>query len=492
MNSLNLAQMSGFGVGHIDHPGTTVQSAGAIVIKFFYLLGSKNTDMVSDVLLRPEYYLTRINFAFIIMTCISLFVLGYVSYKKTGNIYAAVLLQFTPFFPSTVYDHFTDVSSESLFIVSILLFLSVAIFTSGKTGLIRYPLKYVILFGAVCGFGIASKIIFFPLLIIPLFLINGIQNKILFILVTAVSFLIFVFPAISSENSSKYVNWISGIASHSGKYGTGRESVIETSAYIDNLGRNFLYDISFTLTYLFIAVVFFLQFFSKFTNQIRTNPYFKFLSGIFITMTVLILLVAKQFDPRYMIPAYMLCVTGLLTGGFIIKNILPYNFRRRWLIGLSIVIFSFSLFRFITIFKEYSDYSNVIEESKKINKYMEENYPQSVVIKSNIINNREYCLYFGSDWAGTQKDKYKMLLKNLYPDFFYFDRYANDFYLTDVTYLRTKLQNEDKFIFLSDNKNLVAEFMERLKKLTGKENAVYSEVYASNNGETIYEIVQQP
>ena len=97
MNSLNSLQLSGYGVGHIDHPGTPAEVVGAMVIKFFYSTGNKNTDIATDVLTRPEFYLTRINMAFIFITAIALFILGMVSYKKFDNLYAAILLQLTPF-----------------------------------------------------------------------------------------------------------------------------------------------------------------------------------------------------------------------------------------------------------------------------------------------------------------------------------------------------------------------------------------------------------
>ena len=57
INSLNLSQFQGYGVGHFDHPGTPVQSIGAIVINIFHSLQHSNADKINDILDNTEYYL---------------------------------------------------------------------------------------------------------------------------------------------------------------------------------------------------------------------------------------------------------------------------------------------------------------------------------------------------------------------------------------------------------------------------------------------------
>ncbi|MFZ1459862.1 MAG: hypothetical protein WAU38_03605, partial [Ignavibacteria bacterium] len=85
INSLNLAQLSGYGVGHFDHPGTTVQVLGAVAVKLFYFLTNNNQDIVNDVLSRPESYLFFMNKFFVFLNCTALFFVGYFTLKVTGN-----------------------------------------------------------------------------------------------------------------------------------------------------------------------------------------------------------------------------------------------------------------------------------------------------------------------------------------------------------------------------------------------------------------------
>lgn len=493
LNSLNLSQFSGYGVGLIEHPGTPIQSAGAVVIKIVHSLTNKDHDIASDVLLNPEYYLSMINLVFITIAAITLFLLGIFSFKKSGSIYIALLLQLTPFYPTTVFDHFTDVSTESLFIVAVLLLVTVSFcFVNEKIFSRQIILKYLILFALVCGFGLACKMIFLPLLIIPLLLIKRFFYKSVFVLFTIFSFIIFVYPALSVENSSKYINWMTGVVTHSGKYGTGEEALLDTSTYFENVVKLFSYDVSFNVAYAITFITLIPGFLPGFKTKIRNNKYYIFLTGIFLSMTIQIIIVSKHFDPRYMIPAYLLCVSGLLTAGFILKEFLPESFKKNWLVYLSVVIISFSCFRIYKVFVEYSDYSYKREETEKVNKYIEENYKELPMIKSTLINNKEYCLYFGTNWSGTQKERYRTMLKNLYPDYFYFDRYARDFTLTDKNNLKNKLIKSNKLIYVSDDDSLMTEFTDKLKKLTKKENIAFKKTYTSGNNESLYEVTPEP
>ena len=56
-NALSVSQ--GLPVGHIDHPGTPVQSLGAIVINCINFINHK-PDVISEVLKNPEYFLNSI------------------------------------------------------------------------------------------------------------------------------------------------------------------------------------------------------------------------------------------------------------------------------------------------------------------------------------------------------------------------------------------------------------------------------------------------
>lgn len=493
MNSLNLSQLNGYGVGHFDHPGTTVQSAGAVVIKIFYMLGKSNNDIATDVISRPEYYLSRINFLFIIMTGTAIYILGIAAYWKFGNIYAAVLIQLTPLFPPTVYDHFADVSSESLFIVAIVLFLAAVIYyTNNDESDSKSRFKSSLILGLSCGFGLAGKIIFLPLVLIPLVLIRKFKFKMLFLFFTIIFFLIFVYPALSMENAAKYFGWISGIATHSGKYGSGQESVIDSSTYFINLKNIFTGDLSFSFTYIVLLCTLTGGLILKTKNRLKNNYYFKLSGVIFCVMTIQIILVAKHFDPRYMITVNLLSVTGLTAVCFIAKDYCSAALSKKLNIYISVIIVLFSAYRLITLFSSYTDYSHRRAESENINNYVKDNFSTLPVVYSNLINNQVYSLYFGTDWAGSRQQTYISIIKKLYPDYFYFDRYADNFYLTDMTEFNKKINSSEKLIFQSDTDEMADHFMQKLKILKQDDQLTCKEIYSNDNGEKLYEVKLKP
>jgi hypothetical protein len=493
MNSLNLSQLSGYGVGHFDHPGTTVQTAGAIVIKIFYLFGNTGNDIATDVISRPEYYLSRINFTFIIVTGAALYILGIAAYRKFNNIYAALILQLTPFFPPTVYDHFADVSSESLFIVAIILFLAAVIsYTDFKETDSKSRIKNSLILGLVCGFGLAGKIIFLPLVIIPLMLIRQFKFKLLFLFFTVLFFLMFVYPALTMENAAKYVNWISGIATHSGKYGSGQESVIDSSTYFVNLKNIFFNDLSFSFTYTVILFTLAAGLILKIQKRFKNNFYFTLSAGIFCAMTIQIILVAKHFDPRYMITVNMLSVTGLTAVCFIAADYYTGAVSKKINFFITAAIIFFSSYRLILMYSSYSEYSHSRDESRKINSFVEDNFKDLPLVYSNLINNQVYSLYFGTDWAGSQQKRYISIIQNLHKEYYYFDRYAGDFILTDLTSLNKMVSSSDKILFQSDTDEMRDRFMVKLKSLTKNDQLVSKEIYSNDNGEKLYEIRLKP
>ena len=62
-NSLNIAKFEA--PTHTDHPGTSLQLLGAVVIRASYFFSGK-TSLVEDVLSRPEHYLRIMNILLIL------------------------------------------------------------------------------------------------------------------------------------------------------------------------------------------------------------------------------------------------------------------------------------------------------------------------------------------------------------------------------------------------------------------------------------------
>jgi len=494
INSLNLSQFQGYGVGHFDHPGTPVQSIGAIVINIFHSLQHSNADKINDILDNTEYYLQKIFLTILFLNAFALFILGYVANKKIGNIKTALFLQLTPFYSSTIYYSITNVSPEPLLLFSTFILIAITIsFLNNNNKNLNNNIYYVIVFGIICGFGLATKLTFFPLLIIPLLLIPNFRYKLLLLLFIAISFFIFILPAFSDTNAVKYSLWVKNLVTHSGKYGGGSEDFVDSSKYFSNILTIFSKEWFFSSTYILLTITLLLSFLTKFKVQIRSNKYYKLLVGIFIAMSVQVLIVSKHFEMHYLIPAFLLCALGVYTVYSIFNSQISQITHRKkeFLVYFTIILMSY--FQLRTMIKENRYFSSRRDESHKIITTLKNNYRENLIVSTYGASNVEFSTYYGAFWGGTQKSNYVLLLEKKYPNCIYYDRWRKDFYyFSSQDNLVSKLLKNDKLILQTDSEEVLNSFLIKLKELTNKQNITYKNILSNFRGETIYEIYLNP
>ena len=149
-----------------------------------------------------------------------------VPYKKLKNIYLAVFLQLTPFFSLILFFRIARIAPEAFLVAVVLVLITIVIAYIAAADSNANLRKFILGFGIICGLGLATKISFFPMLILPLIIIKKFSNKIYFSLTAAISFLIFVIPALSSAHINKFINWIKKLVIYSGKYGGGGTEIL--------------------------------------------------------------------------------------------------------------------------------------------------------------------------------------------------------------------------------------------------------------------------
>lgn len=493
INSLNLSQFNNYGVGHIDHPGTTVQIIGAVVVRIVHTFQNAHINIITDVFSRPEFFLSKINTVFVIMTGAALFILGFSVYVTLNNIFAALSLQTTPFYFLIIYTALSNVSPEPLLIFTIVLFIAVAVCYSSNQNLSgKNSLKYVIAFSLLSGFGLATKLTFFPFLIIPMLLIKRVSTNFLYLVSTLVAFLIFVSSVISTQNIEYFLYWIETLTTHSGIYGTGPENYIDVPTFIKNLNTIFISEFIFSFSYALMFVLLILQFFGKFKRQIRTNKYYKLLIGIFIVLTIQVLLVAKHYGPHYLLPAFMLSVPGLFVINSIIADLFPKYFVKKEFIYLFLILFCFLCIKMNSIINEINLNTQRRNESYKLVNYLENNCKNSFIINSYGSSSKEFGLFLGVYYSGSQKSRYLLELRNQFPNYLHYNKFSEDFNYEDIDDFKSKLTNANKFVFQSDRKDLINNFMKQLKSATNKPNANYKLLFSNLFDETIYEITLDP
>jgi hypothetical protein len=95
LNSLNFAE--GRQPGHVDHPGTPLQIAGAFILRSFHFFRN-HSPLAEDVLKNPETYLRLMNGIFLFLAVLLIFLTGWFAFKKTSDKRFSFLVQLSFFF----------------------------------------------------------------------------------------------------------------------------------------------------------------------------------------------------------------------------------------------------------------------------------------------------------------------------------------------------------------------------------------------------------
>jgi hypothetical protein len=339
LNALNLAMMKK--VGHIDHPGTTVQITGAIILRAVHLLRfSPKEDLQTDVIENPELYLSVINKVFLGLNVLILIILGMWTFCLTMNLPITFFVQLTPYFLGTEATYLfclTSVRPEPFLLLASLLFVFLIITYAYKETEVfsnfifntRYVRElspdslFLICFAVVSGFGLATKFSFIPLLAIPLVILPTFKRKILFILGTSLSFVFFTIPIIK-EYKTVFI-WLLSIGTHAGSHGKGIVKVIDFNLFLSNLNHFFSKE-KFFIIILFLSMCILITGYAL--QALRKisfgNIHFKLLLGVSLAQLLGLVMVAKVsngWEVHYLLPVSSLSGVTLVLIIFCLRQL---------------------------------------------------------------------------------------------------------------------------------------------------------------------------
>lgn len=497
VNSLNLAQLSGYGVGFIDHPGIPLQVFGAIVIKSFHFIDNVNQDLVNDVLTRPEAYMNIINSSLIFFNSIVLLIFGFVIYKLYDNMLLTVLFQLTPFSSFNAFYELSDISAENFLLMFYILLILVSLKYINNLNK-KDPDKdffYIAAFSIITGIGIATKLNFVPLIIIPFLLIKKLSHKVTYLISSLILFVFFISPGFNSI--SGILTWIRRIISNDGLYSSGNSEVFRSPDFFMNLRNVFSEDIFFALVYFFILILITVYTIKSFVfrkNRLKSLVDFCknniLLIAIFLIMNLEFLFLLKKFSHHYIFPSLVLSVTALILSLQIICKDSNYLFKNikiqsLYLFVMILIIF-FQFFNYKSYFDKFILKRN---ESVKLNEFIRKNYPDASVISGYGSSNKNYALNYSTYWAGSQNSSYKKILDKQFPDQLFFELWTGKiFALTELTDINNILLSKNKIILQTNNNNSIDGVMKNIIQDYGFQNSYFKKVYENLNKESVYEI----
>lgn len=498
ISSLNIAQ--GFGVGHFDHPGTTVQMIGSVIVRLYFLISGKDPDIAVDVLSRPEDYMYMLNTTFVLINSFALIILGVLTYKFTKNIYFSLLLQLSPFTSMEIFYGSIIVSPDNFLITVSLLFICALLYYWFRTGdKDPPPFKLILVFGIFCGLGLATKLNFIPLVFIPFLLLRGYKNKIYFWTFTVISFLIFIAPILF--DISQFALWIENLAMNSGKYGKGDSNIVNTNLLLPNLKMIFSKDAVFTVSYIFLISAFFISLVKYFKRSEPGQGYFTKLNRIMLSLlfaiTLQIILVAKHYAQYYLIPSMILSIFVFIVSIYVMMPVFEKLFKSiKPEQCFSVIFILVGLWAAINVLSSYKEAVTFKNEALRSERFIQNNYPDNMLISSFSSASKECALAFSVRYAAQKKSDYEKIISEKNKQQIFYDPWDNSFYKSsDPKNLKSDLLSNNKNKNKENQKIILQmyfgspeNFIEKLNALCEVKNSSFKEVYSNENGERIYEV----
>lgn len=414
-NSLSLIQ--GTPIAHLDHPGTPVQILGQFVIRTAGLL-TDETNLVRGVIINPEFYLNSISAFFTFLIFCSLSLLGFIVYRLTGKLFLALFLQLTPLISLALFgEPLTKTSTEPLILLSGIIFL-IALSIFYYSNRIRDPL---IIFCLALGLGTATKLTFFPLIVIPFLAFKSFKEKITLILGAAFFFFIFTTPIISSY--PRLWLWIKALFIHSGRNAEGSATIVDFGTLIPNL----LIQISSEPLFFSVVVIEALILIACVSKRYFKKR-FLLLLGIFIAQSSQIFLVAKHPGASYLGPPLTITLLAVIILLDTVKDLKIFDneFRKdntinKILTTLVIIILMIGVYKI-------SEFNNSLlklrNEQMAVVGALQNEFSENLIIRHHRNSSVIYALKFGNTFTG---NNFTEPLNDIYPDTYFWDIWGATF-----------------------------------------------------------------
>ncbi len=288
-------------VMHIDNPGTPLQVLVAIVCRVVYFFRSTETPYLEDVFTNSDLYLNICNHVANVTMAAALYVGGLLARRISGFLSFGLLLQTIPFYSLLTYDIVGRLMPELLLPIPIVL-LSLMLLKVSMAPDEPITVRQRLIFAAIAGLGMSVKITFLPLWVVPFFLFKGWKSKAKYVGGSILFLFLFAFPIVF--DLVFFTGWIRDLFMHSGFYGHGEANVIDVSDFSLHLSEFFdqhpVFDLIYSISLVLTVVHFILLRKTKGTRLTTVQM------GLLIAIPVVVVMVCKHFQYRYLVPALAL------------------------------------------------------------------------------------------------------------------------------------------------------------------------------------------
>jgi hypothetical protein len=439
ISSLTLAESKQ--TGSPGHPGSTLQILGAATLKISHALDFSEKDSLEfTVLKNPEFYLTIINTVLVTLNTLLLFIIGLTAFILTKNIWLSLLLQFSPFLSNNIIiDGLPRISPEPLLFFTGSLFLLILLKMIFSKNLSKSDHWYMIILALVSGFGMATKLTFVPLLIIPLVVLPKLRNKIWFLFLTVLSFVFWTLPIISQYEV--LFNWYCTIITHAGFYGNGIPEILNLPNYFNNIINLCLLNPLLFLVWFFSAG-FILRFgcFSAGGDKtarklVWQDTSFRTSAAVAAAQMFAVLIVAKHPAGWYLAPVFSLSGFMLFLTFLYLQKINYFNnFNlKKGVFFIGIILLFSCAWRIVEIRNLFMQKLQIKQESLTVHQKVESDYKD--YLKINCLFDPSYgpssspisALAFGDFFVN--EGRYSEHLRKIYGNSYFYNALDKTFYI---------------------------------------------------------------
>ncbi len=297
INGLNCAILKFNYIGHIDHPGTPLQIFNGLVIRMTHLF-SGNGNIVQDVFARPEHYMNAISNSMFLIQALLILAVGFIGIKRNIPFWQIAILQAGCFFNDVLIWFFSRVSPDRFFMIAGLIFILVYLKHGYEN---RSSRKFAVWSGVAMALGLAIKINYLPLLILPFLLIDGNKNRLIYLGSGIVSFFVFIAPIINKFGDFR--RFITGIFKHDGLYGGGEANVLNFQKMMDSASEIFRLNPGL---FLLIAALIVLIIIAIRKRQEGMKSFVFLFAGFLFIIALQMLMVSKHFKNYYLAPVFIM------------------------------------------------------------------------------------------------------------------------------------------------------------------------------------------
>lgn len=300
LDGLNL--FNGEPPGHIAHPGVTVQSLYAVVIRLI-TLGGDVGDPITSILADPERVLALMASLFLALNAAALWGLGRVALTTFDSTVAALACQLAPFMSTLILKHAILPKPEAFVVLATTALLAVSLLALRPALRQARPTALTLGFAVVAGFGVATKLTAAPIFVLGFFLLPRRRDIPVYMIAVLAAFVIFTLPAVGAYR--EFAEWVMRVAVSSGAHGAGAATVIDLDSYPGAVAKIFKRPSLRVPMILSVFALVLVWWRGRDRGERFSSLESRALLGIVVAQAVHILFVAKQPAAHYLLPSYM-------------------------------------------------------------------------------------------------------------------------------------------------------------------------------------------